>query len=99
MNKPKVNSLMQEGAIGALAQELLPALLTQMVVVRYEHGELFPRTRERHIERSQQERVQEAFRVAELFLHERTRRLRASEAKLYAARATRQKRKARKGRS
>jgi len=97
--KHQVRSLMQEAAIGALAQLLLPSLLSQKLVVHHYDYSLFPRLREKAIDASEAERVSTSFRVAEIFLNMRTARLRASEAQLQHQRELRQKRKTKKRRT
>lgn len=97
--KLQTRPLMQEAAIGALAQLLLPSLLSQKLVVHHYDFSLFPRLHEKAIDASEAERVSTSFRVAEMFLDMRTARLRASEAQLQHRRDLRQKRKVKKRRA
>ena len=88
--KTKVRSLMQEAAIGALAQMLLPGLVGRTITSRTLN--VFSRSEvERELLLIDEQHVRQAFAVAEAFLDERARRLRLSEEQLQRRRALRQK--------
>ncbi len=96
--RTKVRSLTNEAHVGALAEALLPALLTRKMVLHRTWDTIFPKTIEEHIERSEFECVQDSFRVAELFIDERVRRLRIADARRQHQSALRLKRKLKKPR-